>query len=49
MNQKIVARAMSENKESIRVMEKAGLKFVEEFWGDYEPRSGNPDVLYELK
>ena len=49
MNRKIVARAMSENKESIRVMEKAGLKFVEEFWDDYEPRSSNPDVLYELK
>ena len=43
----VVARTMIENKASIRVMEKAGLKFVEEFWGDYNPHSGNPDVLYK--
>ena len=34
---------------SIRVMEKAGLNFAEEFWEDYEPHSENPDVRYELK
>ena len=43
----IVARAMIENIASIRVMEKAGLEFEKEFWGDYEPHSGNPDVLYQ--
>ncbi len=43
----IVARAMLENKASVRVMEKAGLTFVKEFWGDYEPHSGSHDVLYE--
>ncbi len=48
MKKIIVARAMSENMASIRVMEKAGLKFVKEFWYDYEPRSGEPDVLYKL-
>ena len=48
LNKKIVARTMINNKASIRVMEKIGLKFVEEFWGDYEPHSGTPDVLYEL-
>ena len=47
MNKDVVARTMIENKASIRVMEKAGLKFVEEFWGDYNPHSGNPDVLYK--
>ena len=49
MNKMIVAKAMSENKASIRVMEKAGLNFAEEFWGDYELHSENPDVCYELK
>ena len=49
MNKMVVAKAMSENKASIRVMEKAGLNFAEEFWGDYEPHSENPDVCYELK
>ena len=48
LNKKIVARAMIDNKPSIRVMEKIGLKFVKEFWADYEPHSGTPDVLYEL-
>ena len=48
LNKKIVARAMIENLASIRVMQKAGLKFAEEFWGDYEPHSGSPDVRYEL-
>ena len=48
MGKLIVARAMIENKASIRVMVKAGLKFAEEFWGDYEPHSGRPDVRYEL-
>ena len=48
LNKKIVARAMIGNKPSIRVMEKIGLKFVKEFWADYEPHSGTPDVLYEL-
>ena len=47
-NKKVVARAMKNNQASIRVMEKIGLKFVEEFWGDYKPHSGTPDVLYEL-
>ena len=47
MHKDVVARTMIENKASIRVMEKAGLKFVEEFWGDYNPHSGNPDVLYK--
>ena len=45
----IVARAMIENLASIRVMEKAGLEFEKEFWGDYEPHSGSPDVLYKRK
>jgi len=49
MNKMIGVKAMSENKASIRVMEKAGLNFAEEFWGDYEPHSENPDVRYELK
>jgi len=49
MNKMIGAKAMSENKASIRIMEKAGLNFAEEFWGDYEPHSKNPDVCYELK
>ena len=48
LNKKIVARAMIDNKPSIRVMEKIGLKFVKEFWADYEPHSGTPDILYEL-
>ena len=43
----IVARAMLENKASIRIMEKAGLTFVKEFWGDYQPHSGSHDVLYK--
>ena len=47
MGKTIVARAMIENLSSIRVMEKAGLEFEKEFWGDYEPHSGNPDVLYQ--
>ena len=47
MGKTIVARAMIENLASIRVMEKAGLEFEKEFWGDYEPHSGNPDVLYQ--
>ena len=49
LNKSIVAKAMIQNKGSIRVMEKSGLKFVKEFWGDYEPHSGKPDVLYKLK
>ncbi len=49
LNRLIVAQAMIENKASIRVMEKAGLTFAEEFWGDYKPHSGKPDVRYELK
>jgi len=47
MNKDVVARTMIENKASIRVMEKASLKFVKEFLGDYNPHSGNPDVLYK--
>ena len=47
MGKKIVARAMIENLASIRVMEKAGLKFEKEFWGDYDPHSGSLDVLYK--
>ena len=47
MGKTIIARAMVENIASIRVMEKAGLEFEKEFWGDYEPHSGNPDVLYK--
>ena len=43
----IVARAMVENKASVRVMEKAGLTFVKEFWEDCEPHSGSHDVLYK--
>ena len=46
MGKTIVARAMIENIASIRVMEKAGLKFEKKFWGDYDPHSGSPDVLY---
>ena len=49
MGKTIVARAMIENIASIRVMEKAGLEFEKEFWGDYEPHSGSPDVLYKRK
>jgi len=48
MKKKIVAEAMSENTASINVMKKSGLKFVTEFWGNYEPHSGKPDVRYEL-
>ena len=48
LNKKVVARAMIDNRASIRVMEKIGLKFIEEFWGEYEPHSGTPDVRYEL-
>ena len=48
LNKKVVARAMIENQASIRVMEKIGLKFAKEFWGDYEPHSNTPDVLYKL-
>ena len=48
LNRSIVARAMIENKASIRVMKKIGLKFIKEFWGNYEPHSGTPDVQYEL-
>ena len=47
MGKTIVARAMVENLASIRVMEKAGLKFEKKFWGDYDPHSGSPDVLYK--
>ncbi len=52
LNKKAVARAMIENRASIRVMEKIGLKFVKEFWGDYDPYSATfeydfPDVFYE--
>ena len=49
MGKTIVARTMIENLASIRVMEKAGLEFEKEFWGDYEPHSGSPDVLYKRK
>ena len=49
MGKTIVARAMVENIASVRVMEKAGLEFEKEFWGDYEPHSGSPDVLYKRK
>ena len=48
MGKSIVARAMIDNKASIKVMKNAGLKFADEFWGDYEPHSGKPDVRYEL-
>ena len=48
LNKKVVARAMIENRASIRVMEKIGLKFVDEFWTDHKPHSGTPDVRYEL-
>ena len=48
LNKKVVARAMINNQASIRVMKKIGLKFVEEFWGDYKPHSDTPDVRYEL-
>ena len=47
MGKTIVARAMIENLASIRVMEKVGLEFEKEFWGDYEPHSGSPDILYK--
>ena len=47
MGKTIIARAMIDNLASIRVMEKAGLEFEKEFWGDYEPHSGTPDVLYK--
>ena len=47
MGKTIVAIAMVDNTASIRVMEKAGLEFEKEFWGDYEPHSGSPDVLYK--
>ena len=46
MGKTIVARAMIENLASIRVMEKAGLKFGE-FWGDYDLHSGSSDVSYK--
>ena len=48
LNKKVVARAMIDNQASVRVMEKIGLKFAKEFWGDYEPHSNTPDVLYKL-
>jgi len=48
LQKRIVARAMKENVASVRIMEKSGLKFVKEFWGNYEPHSSSPDVLYEL-
>ena len=44
MGKTIVARAMIENLASIRVMEKAGLKFEKKFW---YPHSSIPDVLYK--
>ena len=44
----IVARVMIENLALIRVMEKAGMKFVKEFWGYYEPHSGSPFVIYKI-
>ena len=47
MGKTIVARAMIKNIASIRVMEKAGLKFEKEFWVDYDPHSGSSDVLYK--
>ena len=47
MGKTIVAISMVENTASIRVMEKAGLEFDKELWGDYEPHSGNPAVLYK--
>ena len=47
MKRSVVAHTMIENQASIRVMEKAGLSFVEEFWGNYEPHSNKPDVLYK--
>ena len=47
MKRSVVAHTMIENHASIRVMEKAGLRFVKEFWGNYEPHSNKPDVLYE--
>tara|TARA_Y100001960_G_C14171852_1_gene585850 strand:- start:104 stop:610 length:507 start_codon:yes stop_codon:yes gene_type:complete len=46
LNKKVIARAMIDNQASIRVMQKIGLKFIEEFWGDYESHSGTPDVRY---
>ena len=47
MKRSVVAHTMIENQASIRVMEKAGLSFVKEFWGNYEPHSNKPDVLYK--
>ena len=47
MGKIVVARAMKENLASIKVMEKVGLKFYKEFWGNYEPHSGTPDVLFK--
>ena len=44
MGKTIVARAMIENLASIRVMEKAGLKFEKKFW---YPDFSSPDVLYK--
>ena len=44
MGKTIVARAMIENLASIRVMEKAGLKFEKKFW---YPHSSSHDVLYK--
>ena len=38
---------MIENKGQFELWRKLALKFVEEFWGDYNPHSGNPDVLYK--
>ena len=43
----VVARAMIDNIASIKVMEKSGLKFEKQFWGEYNPHSGTPDVLYK--
>ena len=43
LNKIIVARAMTENLASICIMKKAGLQFVEKFWGDYEPHSALTD------
>ena len=47
MKRSVVAHTMIENQASIRVMEKAGLSFVKEFWGNYDPHSVKPDVLYK--
>jgi RimJ/RimL family protein N-acetyltransferase len=48
INKSIVAEAMNDNTASINVMKKAGLTFVEEFWGDYKPHSGKLDMRYML-